>query len=142
MVLLIETFDLVLIISALAALVVGALIFFSIGIYRVKKDHAVIIEKINTYHKTIYKGWYYFLPIIYRRVGYYCVAIQQRTIFLENGNKLIITYQIKDVEKYHYSGIKVESLVLKIRNSYESLTKEIMLEEFEKRGLIYYSLTK
>lgn len=142
MILLISAFDLGLIISAAIVLVIGAMIFFSIGIYKVKKNHAVIIEKINTYHKTLYKGWYYFLPIIYRRVGYYCTAPQQRTIFLENGIKLIVTYQIQDVQKYHYSGIKVEQLVLKIRNSYETLTKEIMIEEFEKRGLIYYSLTR
>ena len=61
MVLLIETFDLVLIISALVALTVGALIFFSIGIYHVKKDHAIIIEKIKEHkgfsHKV--KGFYY-----------------------------------------------------------------------------------
>lgn len=140
MVILIAKFDLFLLISGLICVLLGGLIFLSIGIYRVKKDHAVIIEKINTYHKIIYSGWHYFLPIIYRRVGYYCIAPQQRKVTLDNGKQLTVTYQIEDVKLYHYNHISVENLLIKIRNENESINKEILESEFKKRGLIFLSL--
>ena len=137
---LLSNFDLGLLISGGCAIIVGVIIFFSIGIYKVKKKHAVIIEKVDTFYKVIEQGWHYYLPIIYRRVGYYCIAPQQRTVYLDNGKKLLVSYQIVDVKTYHYSGIKIEDLLKKIRRDNESITKDLLISEFEKRGLLFLSI--
>ena len=137
----IAKFDLFLIFSGLFVILLGGLIFLLIGVYKVKENHAVIIEKINTYHKTIYKGWHYYLPIIYRRVGYYCIAPQKRCVTLSNGKVLYVTYQIEDVKQYHYSQTNVEQLLNRIRKENESINKEILESEFKKRGLIFISLS-
>ena len=45
--------DIALLISGAAALVIGTLIFFGVGIYKVKPKYASIIERVDKFHKVI-----------------------------------------------------------------------------------------
>lgn len=139
---LLSNFDLALLISLGVGLLLGGLIFFSVGIYKVKPKYVTIIERIDTYHKTIKSGWHYYLPIIYRRVGTYCVAPQQIGITLENGVKIQLIYQIEDAKTYHYTGIDIQTYLYKINKQNENITTTLLESEFKKIGIKFISISK
>lgn len=137
---LISTLDTALIISLIAGLILAVIIFIASGLYRVKKNHAVVIEKYGEYHKTLYQGWHFCFPILYRRVGYYNLSTAERTVLIENVKRLTIKYKITDCQKLHYSRLSLQDLINNIRKNYSEITEEILIEEFDKVGLQFISV--
>ena len=134
--------DIALLIATGIAIVVGALIFFSVGIYHVKADRAVIIEKAGKYYKTLKPGWHYYFPIVYQRVGYYVTAPQIRRYQTLSGNKLSVTYQLEDPEVFHYVQTDFETIMHKIENDNSEINLEVLQKEFAKRGLKFLNIKK
>ena len=134
--------DIALIIGASAAIVIGAIIFFSFGIYHVKEGRAVIIEKAGAYYKTLKPGWHYAFPVIYQRVGSYITSAQIRRYRAKNGNKLSVTYQLEDVKTFHYAHTDFETIMRKIEIENETINLEILQNEFAKRGLKFINIKK
>ena len=134
--------DIALLIATGAAIVVGAIIFFSVGIYHVKEGRAVIIEKAGLYYKTLEPGWHYCFPIIYQRVGYYVTAPQIRRYQTLSGNKLSVTYQLEDVKTFHYAQTQFETIMRKVEVENPEINFEILQKEFAKRGLKFINIKK
>lgn len=140
MIILLSALDIALLICLAIGIVGGATLFFLTGLFHVKKDYVMIIEKYSEYHKTCGKGWYFFLPIKYRKVGYYNTSIQERVCTIGESKKLVLTYQIIDPKLYHYSGSKVETYLEIIRKRHDEMNEEILIEELAKIGLKYISI--
>lgn len=137
---LLSDFDIALIISGIAALLVGAAIFFSVGVNKIKPKHVAIIEKVDQFYCVAKSGWHYYMPIVYKRVGIYCVAPQQVGVTLSNGNKLFLVYQIEDAKTYHYKGINVQTYLDAINKHNENITTTLLDEEFKKIGVKFISI--
>lgn len=132
--------DIALWIALALGLVIGLIIFIIAGIYKVKKDHVIIIEKIEEYYATKGAGVYFFLPVKYRRVGYYKITQQERVILLGNQKRIVLTYQIIDPKKYHYSKQRVEKYVEKIRLNNSTISEELLISELDKIGIKFISV--
>ena len=142
MILYLDSLDIALLISGIGALLVGAIIFFIVGIYKVKPKHVIIIERVNTFYKVVGKGFHFFMPLVYKKVGTYCIAPMQEGITLDNGNKLYLTYQITDPQTYHYKGIDVGTYLNKINKLNETITTELLEKEFLLIGIKFISVKK
>lgn len=132
--------DFVLLYILLGGLALGLVIFFFAGLYRVKKNHAIVVEKMKRFHGIYKSGFHFFLPIIYTREGYYCIEEMEKVVQIPNGKKLRIRYKIEDLKKYHYSYISLDALINKIRAEHESVNNDILIEEFDKLGLKFISI--
>ena len=137
---LISDLDKALLIALGVGILLGIIFFLITGTYRVKKNHVIIIEKLNEFYKICESGWHFYLPIKYRRVGYYNIAEQSRVITLGEVKKIILTYKIIDVKKYHYSGSRIENYVEYIRKNNSEITEELLTKELEKIGIKYISV--
>ena len=134
--------DTVLLISAGAAILIGIGIFFLVGIYHVKKDYEIIIEKAGEYYTTLKQGTHFKMPIAYQRVGSYCVAPQLRTYVAKSGNKLCVTFQIEDTKKFHYCGLKFETIMAVIEKENSEITLTVLQDSFAKYGLKFINIQK
>ena len=139
---LISTLDLALLIGAGSAILIGAAIFFLTGIYHVKEDYEVIIEKAGEYYTTLTVGNHYKMPIVYQRVGSYCVAPQVRVYNTKVGNKLSITFQIEDTKKFHYCGLKFETIMAVIEKENSEIDLTVLQNSFAKYGLKFINIKK
>ncbi|MCD8209207.1 MAG: hypothetical protein LUC31_00025 [Coprobacillus sp.] len=124
------------------AIVVGLAIFFSTGIYHVRKGRIYIIEKYNEYYKTLEPGWYYFMPLVYHRRAWYKTDIQVQTFHLNNGNVINLYYRIADVAKYHYTAIKVFDKLMDVVNNNDDLDDQLFREAFQEIGLEYIKVER
>ena len=136
----IATLDLVLIIVLGSTAILGTIIFFFAGLHKVKKGYGMVVEKYSEYDRTLTAGIYYLSPLKYRRVGYYNLAVQERSVLIENVKRISIKYQIIDCQKLHYSNLTLQDLVNKIKSENEEITLEILTTEFEKVGLKFISV--
>ena len=91
--------DKALLIASLGAILIGICIFLLAGVFYVKKDKAIVVEKYGLYFGTYYHGWHFFFPIIYQRKGTYNTVPQVVRITVNDGIKLDVTYKIIDFEK-------------------------------------------
>ena len=139
---LLSNLDKALIISAAGAVVLGVLIFFLAGVHKVKKGYAAIIEKMGEYQRTIYEGWHFAFPLVHQRVGLYCILPQIRRYNTKQGNKLSVTYQIEDVQKYHYSHMQLEVIMRKIEEENEEIDLAVLESTFNKYGLKFINIKK
>ena len=139
---LLSNLDKALIISAAIAVGVGLIIFFLAGVHKVRKGYAAIVEKAGEYHKTLNEGWHFLFPIVYQRVGLYCILPQVRRYNTKSGNKLSITYQVEDVKKYHYSHIEIEVLMRKVEEENSEINLTILETYFSKHGLKFLNIKK
>ena len=137
-----STLDIVLLISAGAAIIIGAIIFFLAGVHRVPKRHAIVIERAGQFYCIFDKGTHFLMPIAYQKVGVYCIVPQTRKYVAQNGNNLDITYQIVDVEKYHYHFVKIDDLMLRIEKENSEINLTVLTEKFEAYGLKFISVQK
>ena len=137
---LLMSLDLVLVLVLVGGIILSILLLLLVGTYIVKKGCVIIIEKYDEFYKICPKGWYFFLPVKYRRVGYYRIEEQTRVITLGNQNKIALTYQIEDVKKYHYSKIRIEDYIEQIRLNNEVIDKELLINELNKIGIKYISI--
>lgn len=137
-----NNFDLIFIIAVGVALVLGAIIFFFAGLYHVKKDYVIIVEKARKFYALYEEGWHFKMPVAYQRVGLYCVAPQVRRYVATSGNKLSITYQIIDAKKYHYSGINFDTLMKVIEKENSEITLTVLENKFNEYGLKFINIQK
>lgn len=136
------TIDLVIIIAVPSAILLGAFIFFLAGLHHVPKNHAIVIEKVQQFYCVYDKGTHFKMPIAYQKVGTYCIVPQTRVYTAKNGNTLDVTYQIVDVEKYHYSQMTFEQLMDRIEKENSEISLTILSEYFDKYGLKFIGIKK
>lgn len=134
--------DIAILIAIPSAILIGLLIFFLAGLYRVPKNHAIVIERMKEFHCIFDKGTHFKMPILYQKVGTYCIVPQIRRYTANNGNKLEITYQIVDVKKYHYSYIKLEDLMARIEKENSEIGLTVLTDKFESYGLKFIGIKK
>jgi len=135
-----ETEDLVILIVVLGTLLFGAIIFVMSCVYYVKKDHVIIVEKMENYHGTYEHGFYWFWPFVYHRVGYYATKPIERKIRLSNGRKALINYQILKPKEFHYFHTTVESFINKMSLENVDMNFEAIKENFASIGIDFISI--
>ena len=121
-------------------LVVGTLLFFLAGVYRVKKNQVMIIEKAGAFYKECHEGHYFFMPIVYQRKGVYFKDVITRPITTINNNQLLLTYQIEDFQKYHYSGRDIEGTINKMHEEKGEMNEELLISTLAGIGVKYISI--
>ena len=97
----IETWIVVLVV--VGVLILGTGLFFLTGFIFISKTRVGIIEKVGKYIGTYKSGLYYFMPVLYRRVGYYKIGETVQKFKIDR-KEYILRYQIEDFEKFHYIG--------------------------------------
>lgn len=137
---LLSNLDIVLIVSVIASLIIGTAIFFIVGVHKIKPRYVAIIEKIDRFYCIAKAGWHFYMPIVYKRVGIYCIAPQQVGVTLSNGNKLFLIYQIEDPKLYHYQGVDVQTHLNVIDKHNKNITTKLLEEEFKKIGVKFISI--
>ena len=137
-----NNFDLIFLIAVGSSIVLGAIIFFLAGLYRVPKNHAIVIEKARDFYCVYDSGVHFKMPIAYQRVGVYCIVPQIKKYVANNGNSLDITYQIIDVKLFHYSNISFDALMRKIEKENSEINLTILNDYFSKYGLKFINIKK
>lgn len=134
--------DVILIIILGSTLLISVILFFLSGIYRVKKGYVMIIEKAEKFYQACPEGRYYFMPVAYKRKGVYPLLPLEKDLHLKNGNVLLITYQIEDPVKFHYSSRDIE---LEINNAVDEnpeMSKEILESTLDNIGIKFLGIRK
>ena len=80
------------------------------------------------------------MPIVYQRKGVYYKDVITRGITTINNNLLMLTYQIEDFQKYHYSGRDIEGTINKVHQEKGEMNEEILKETLESIGVKYISI--
>ena len=135
-----DTLDIILLSILGGTIVIGSVMFFLAGIYKVKKDKAMVIEKSEQFYGIYKEGLYFFMPVLYKRKGVYTLVPMEKDIHIDGLRDMVITYQVVDVKKYHYYEGDVE---LKIQSTYEkfpNLDEETLRNELENIGIKYISI--
>ena len=121
-------------------LLLGVGIFFLSGVYKVKKNQMMLVEKVEQFYKIVGPGTYFFMPIIYKRKGVYTITPMEKNIHIENGRNLIITYQVEDVKLYHYTKESIEEKVNEANNNNSEMSNEILTNTLKEMGLKYLGI--
>ena len=131
--------EITLLIVVIVVLVIGPLIFFLSGIYKVKKNQVMVIEKIDTFYKLYEEGKYFLMPILYKRRGVYTLGKQTRLLKIEGLKDIEITFEINDVKKYHYSKDDVISKINEVYYSGVQIDEEILKNSLMDIGVTFIS---
>jgi regulator of protease activity HflC (stomatin/prohibitin superfamily) len=134
--------DIILLIVLGSTLVISVILFFVSGIYRVKKGYMMVIEKAEKFYQVCPEGRYYFMPVMYKRKGIYPLEPLEKDLHLKNGNVLLITYQIVDVKKFHYSSRDIELEVNKAVGENPEMSKEILETTLDNIGVKFLGIRK
>jgi regulator of protease activity HflC (stomatin/prohibitin superfamily) len=121
-------------------IIAGIIIFLLSCIFYVKKNHVIIIEKMQKYHGTYSHGFHWFWPFIYHRVGYYALVPLKRIIRLNNGRKASIEYQIIDPLKFHYVHSSIESFINKMSLEESEINFEIIKKNLAAIGIDFINI--
>ena len=121
-------------------IILGGLFFFFAGLFKVKKDQVMIIERMNEFKGVYEKGIYWFMPIVYRRVGVYTMKEMEQTIHFDDLRDMVIRFQVGDVIKYHYSEYNVEQKVNEAHKKYPEMSEEILKSELLDIGIRFISI--
>lgn len=135
-----STLDIILLSIMGGAIILGAIIFFLAGVYKVKENKAMVIEKAEKFYGVYTKGLYFFMPIVYKRKGVYTLVPMERDIYIEGLRDMVLTYQVIDVEKYHYYDGDVSDLVRRTYEKFPDLEEEILIDELNNIGIKYISI--
>ncbi len=134
--------DITLLIILGSTLVISIILFFVSGIYRVKKGYMMVIEKAEKLYQVCPEGRYYFMPVMYKRKGIYPLEPLEKDLHLKNGNVLLITYQIVDVQKFHYSSRDIELEVNKAVDENPEMSKEILETTLDNIGVKFLGIRR
>ena len=134
--------DTALLIGGAILLVLAVLVFFLVGIHRVPKNHAIVINKAGEFYCVLDKGTHFKMPVIYQRAGIYCTAPIVKMYIANNGNHLDITYQIEDVEKYHKNRISLDDLMQRIEKENSEINSTVLSDKFALYGLKFININK
>ncbi len=127
---------------ALGIALLGAILFVLTGFIYVKKGYVAIIERTGLYVGIFEKGFHYFAPLLYRRVGMYPVGEAEREIVIDKV-KYFVKYEITDVKCFHYVGNHDLETPLKdaLANNKDKL-KETLIEKYSAIGVKFIGLQK
>ena len=134
--------DIALLISLGVILVLGVVVFFLTGIYRVPKNHSIVINKAGQFYCVYDKGVHFHMTVIYQRAGLYCTAPMVKKYVANNGNHLDVTYQIVDVETYHKNHITIDDLMKRIEKENSEINITVLSEKFSLYGLKFININK
>ncbi len=132
--------DIALVIIIPSAIVLGLGLFFLSGVYVVKKNKAILIEKTGQFYGVYKKGVYFFMPILYQRKGVYSVGENKQDIHILNGRVLVLTYEIEDVEKFHYSELNIEQAINEVNSTTKEMSEELLENALKEIGVKYISI--
>ena len=79
----------IVIVVVLGVLLLGVILFFATGFIFISKSRVGIIEKVGKYIGTYKGGLYYFMPILYRRVGYYRLGETSQKFKIDKKNYIV-----------------------------------------------------
>ena len=71
------------------AIIIGIILFVLSGLFHVKKDEVSVFEKLYTFHSIKEEGYYFFTPLVTKRVGNYSLKPQYIRINLSNFNIIL-----------------------------------------------------
>ena len=140
MILGLSTLDIILLITLGATVILGSLIFFLAGIYRVKKNTVMLIEKAEQFYNIYPEGTYFFMPVIYKRKGIYTIVPMEKDIHIEGLRDLILTFQVIDVKKYHYYSGDVEKKVRETYLNNPEINEDILKDALDSIGIKYINI--
>ncbi len=135
-----ETYQLALIMLAIVLL---AIILFALtGFTSVKKNYVAIIEKMGNFVGVYKPGFYYFIPLLYRKVGTYKMDELNKIVQVDD-QEYKINYEIVDVKMFHYIGKDDVKSVLtsSLANKKDNLSKTLT-EQYKRIGVKFISLEK
>lgn len=135
-----STLDIVLLSILGGTIILGAALFFLAGIYKVKKDKAMVIEKAEQFYGVYNQGTYFFMPVLYKRKGVYTLVPMEKDIHIEGLRDMVVTYQVIDVKKYHYYQGDVEQLIRDTYEKFPDLNEETLRNELENIGIKYINI--
>lgn len=129
-------------IICLSAVFLGTIIFILSGLMKVKKNHVVIIERLGLFSGIYSSGFHYFAPFIYRRIATYKLFNSKKIIELENSQKIILSFNIDNVLKFHNSGHDIVGFIKKLEKEHTKLDVNLLKNELQKIGCAYKSIEK
>ncbi len=130
----------VLLIAISIALGLGIIIFFLTCIYHVKDKQCIIVERMEQYHGTYYKGWYWFWPFVYRRVARFDLGIIKTVIRLNNKKKAEIQYQIANPTLFYQKRVGIEQFLTEITLQNDDITFAYLKEKFQEIGIDFINI--
>ena len=107
-----------------------------------KKGYVMIMEKAEKFYQACPEGKYYFMPVAYKRKGIYPIEPLEKDLHLKNGNVLLITYQIEDPVKFHYSSRDIELEINKSVEENDEMSKEILESTLSNIGIKFINIRK
>lgn len=130
----------IVVVVVVGVLLLGFLLFMATGLIIINKSRVGIIEKMGKYIGTYKPGLYYFLPLLYRRVGYYHQGETIQKLKIDKKN-YIVKYEIENFKTFHYLGNHdVYGIVNSaLKSNSEDLSK-ILIEKFNYIGAKFISL--
>ena len=114
------------VIILIIVVLLGIVLFILTGYITIRKGHIAIIEKNGQFVGIYKKGWHYFTPLIYRRVGMYKLGeIRQKIIV--GRETYYLTYTIENYYKFHYEGMHDTLGILKssLNDHFSDLSKSL-----------------
>ena len=121
--------------------VIGGLFLFTLtGFIHVSKGRVGVIERVGNYVGTYKSGLYYFVPVLYRRVGYYKIG-ETFQKFQIGRKEYIIRYEIENFKTFHYIGKHdVYGIVnASLKEPTDDLSK-LLIDRFNLIGVRFISL--
>ena len=135
-----STLDIILLSILGGTIILGSVFFFIAGIYKVKDNQAMVIEKAEQFYGIYLKGTYFFMPVLYKRKGVYTLVPMEKDIHIEGLRDMVLTYQVIDVKTYHYYDGDVESLIKSTYEKFPNLDEETLRNELNNIGIKYISV--
>jgi len=113
---------------ASAILVLGLLLFFGSGFFFIKKNRAAVVKRKGRYHKTIFAGTYYFLPLRYKVSKIYRLGPIAYEVHL-GKERIIFLAEIADVRRYDESRATVSKTALEVYRNNHAVNKKSALRK-------------
>ena len=135
-----SSLDIALLIIIASVVVIGSLLFFLSGIYKVKKNQVMVIEKAGEFYKLYEEGTYFLMPLMYKRKGVYTTSKLEKNIHIDGLREMILTYQVIDVKKYHYYDGDVSKCIEDTYQKSEEMSEEILINSLSEIGVKFISI--
>ena len=132
-------FDVVFVVALIIALILGAILFFLSGFIFNKKESVFIVERLGIYFGTYNVKFKYFFPLLYRRVAIYSKLPYKEEIKI-NDEKYMFEYKIINFEKFHYSELKLETIIDELNHINDK--KTYLNSNLDKIGVKFINLIK
>jgi len=105
-------------------LVLG-LIIIGMGVFTVKQQTAVIIERFGKFHSIKYPGLQFKIPFVDRIAGKVSMKIQQLDVMVETKTKDDVFVKLKVSVQYHILKDSINDSFYKLENSHEQITSYV-----------------